>query len=36
MKINGQIKAIATLVLAGVIPHCAIAQQNEICFQTPG
>lgn len=36
MKINGQKKAIATLVLAGVIPHCAIAQQNEICFQTPG
>lgn len=36
MKFKGQITAIATLVLAGVIPHCAIAQSKEISVQTPG
>ncbi|WP_303331876.1 TIM-barrel domain-containing protein [Duncaniella muris] len=36
MQFKGQITAIATLVLAGVIPHCAIAQSKEISVQTPG
>lgn len=36
MKFKGQITTIATLVLAGVIPHCAIAQSKEISVQTPG